>query len=309
MADVAAFLEFVTGEIGRPYVYGGETPAGFDCSGLVQWAAGKAGISGVPRTSEAQFAALPATSSPGPGDLVFFRSPAGGPPPGHVGVCADTGCVHMIDAPHSGAFVRVEPVAGFGDVMGYRSLGAAPGATPALDASLIPNPFSGVDPGSILGGVTDPVGEIGKLLGQVPAAFLKVLLGGHELVEIVLRTVEIVGGAILLAVGGVVMLRVIASGGESGRVASEAARQAAGARRAARGAQSELRAARRRSERAARDRNPARRPAPASSSGARPRQYAGATDRRASASRRALPAPGSSSGARGDVIDVRSRVR
>lgn len=49
--------EFVTkaeAEIGVPYVYGGASPSGFDCSGLVYWCLHQIGISGCPRTSEEQ---------------------------------------------------------------------------------------------------------------------------------------------------------------------------------------------------------------------------------------------------------------
>jgi cell wall-associated NlpC family hydrolase len=58
---------------GVPYVYGGNTPAGFDCSGLVHYAYGQAGIA-VPRNSQAQFAAATRISQQQaqPGDLLFF---------------------------------------------------------------------------------------------------------------------------------------------------------------------------------------------------------------------------------------------
>ena len=64
------------------YVYGGTTPAGFDCSGYTQYVFGKAGIS-LPRTAEAQRQASTRVSDPQPGDLVFFGSPAH-----HVGIYA-----------------------------------------------------------------------------------------------------------------------------------------------------------------------------------------------------------------------------
>ena len=63
-------------QIGKPYRWGGSSPrTGFDCSGLVQWCYGKAGIS-LPRTAQAQYDAtqhLPLSQAKA-GDLVFFHS-------------------------------------------------------------------------------------------------------------------------------------------------------------------------------------------------------------------------------------------
>lgn len=66
-------VDFATGLIGTPYRWGGATPAGFDCSGLVYYTFSKAGVR-VPRTSQQQFdAAQPvALHEAVPGDLVFF---------------------------------------------------------------------------------------------------------------------------------------------------------------------------------------------------------------------------------------------
>lgn len=97
--------------LGTPYVWGGEDPRGFDCSGLVQWAYAHAGIA-LPRTAQLQFDAGPrrrAGSRPQPGDLLFFGD---GPKAiHHVGIFIGDGL--MVDAPHTGAVVRLDRVAGF----------------------------------------------------------------------------------------------------------------------------------------------------------------------------------------------------
>lgn len=95
--------------IGTPYVSGGASPSGFDCSGLTQWVFGQAGIS-LPRTAAAQQAAATPVSNPQPGDLVFFGYPAW-----HVGIYAGNGM--MIDSPKPGTTVQYRSV--FSGVSGY----------------------------------------------------------------------------------------------------------------------------------------------------------------------------------------------
>ncbi len=102
----ASALEFAAGHLGVPYRWGGEGPGGFDCSGLVQAAYASGGVA-LPRVAQAQFDAGPAVAGGSPvlpGDLVFYGSGPSGVD--HVGLYVGDG--EMIDAPHTGAVVRVE---------------------------------------------------------------------------------------------------------------------------------------------------------------------------------------------------------
>jgi len=93
-----------TTELGRPYVYGAEGPNSFDCSGLMQWVFGKIGIS-LPRTAAQQMKATQIVNTPQPGDLVFWGNPAY-----HVALYIGGG--KIIDAPHTGAVVKIQNVWG-----------------------------------------------------------------------------------------------------------------------------------------------------------------------------------------------------
>ncbi len=88
--------------LGVPYVWGGTTPRGFDCSGLTSYAYARAGLS-LPRVAAAQQSYLKSTQSPQPGDLVFFGSPAH-----HVGIYL--GGNQMIAAPYPGQVVRIQGI-------------------------------------------------------------------------------------------------------------------------------------------------------------------------------------------------------
>jgi peptidoglycan DL-endopeptidase CwlO len=119
----AQAIAYARAQLGKPYVWGGTGPDGFDCSGLVMEAYASAGIP-VPRTSQEQWAAGPQVSNPQPGDLVFF---AGGDgtvsAPGHVGLVI--GPHTMIEAYATGYPVRVsafgdaQAAPGDGDPVGY----------------------------------------------------------------------------------------------------------------------------------------------------------------------------------------------
>ena len=92
--------------LGTPYRFGGNTPAGLDCSGLVQLVYRAAGIP-VPRTAHAQFRALPEVARARPGDLLFFDTSGGGKA-SHVGIYRGDG--QMIHAPGRGRRVETTPV-------------------------------------------------------------------------------------------------------------------------------------------------------------------------------------------------------
>lgn len=57
--------------IGSPYLWGGTSTAGFDCSGFINWVYNQAGRGGLPRTTYAMEASLQHVSSPQPGDIVL----------------------------------------------------------------------------------------------------------------------------------------------------------------------------------------------------------------------------------------------
>ncbi|WP_150243624.1 C40 family peptidase [Nocardiopsis quinghaiensis] len=87
-------LDFAYAQVGKPYVWGGTGPGGYDCSGLTQAAWAAAGVS-LPRTTYQQVNAGQRVSweNKQPGDLLFFYP--GGSGPDHVGMYAgDNVMVH-----------------------------------------------------------------------------------------------------------------------------------------------------------------------------------------------------------------------
>jgi cell wall-associated NlpC family hydrolase len=87
--------------LGVPYVWGGASPGGFDCSGLVMYAFAQIGI-GLPHSSYAManMGSYVPYDQLQPGDLVFFDGD------GHVGMYIGGG--EYVNAPYTGAVVRVE---------------------------------------------------------------------------------------------------------------------------------------------------------------------------------------------------------
>lgn len=93
--------------LGQPYRFGGAAPGGFDCSGLVVYAAGGAGIH-APRTAREQlnFGIPVARAEIAAGDLVFMHLAH---KELHVGIAIDAD--RFIHAPSTGGRVRIDSLA------------------------------------------------------------------------------------------------------------------------------------------------------------------------------------------------------
>lgn len=233
--------------LGKPYVWGAMGPNGFDCSGLVNWAAKAVGIKGLPRTSQAirnSGKAVP-VSQIGIGDLVTFTyvdRRGGNPGPGnHVAIYAGGGQVVQasgskvnvgpLDTKHIDRVIRLpqvgaggsaqvgveEPVTvgGGGSVRRVVTMQQAGYAAAARTSSFgAPvNPFK--MPGWIAAGSATAAETPG---GVVQAADGGGLLGGDSVPwdgvsTLVLSAAFVLGGVVLVVVGAAMAVRPAAVGG------------------------------------------------------------------------------------------------
>ena len=174
---------------GDPYRYGGTTPGGFDCSGMVQYALTKLGVKGVPRTSEAQWAWVQKIQSKdlAPGDLVFAQFPGDNASPGHVGVYVGNGRVVSAEDPAHG--VGVSTLSSWGShIVGYGRVpsSSAGTQTATLDSFNIPG----------LGGITGPLSTIANVFSTLDTVLTDILKPSFWL-----RIASFFIGVILLAGG------------------------------------------------------------------------------------------------------------
>lgn len=108
--------------IGVPYVWGGSTPSGFDCSGLVQYSYKENGIT-IPRTAQEQYNQSTKIKYEDikAGDLIFI-----GDSDSDINhVVMYTGNGEYIEAPHSGANVRTGSIYNLKNIVGYGTYGAS----------------------------------------------------------------------------------------------------------------------------------------------------------------------------------------
>lgn len=114
-SDPQRVVAFAQAQLGKPYIWGGTGPRGYDCSGLVLQAWKAAGVS-LPRTTWGQVRAGTATTRARlvPADLVIAN---GG---GHAQLYIGHGKV--IHAPHPGSTVTIARLAAASDVVSYRHI-------------------------------------------------------------------------------------------------------------------------------------------------------------------------------------------
>lgn len=110
-ADVALVLAYAQAQLGKPYIWGGSGPEGYDCSGLTLRAYQTIGIN-LPHNSAAQanygIGVEWKTKPILPGDLIFHRGSVPVHDLGHVGIAINA--TQWIVAPHTGALIAIKAI-------------------------------------------------------------------------------------------------------------------------------------------------------------------------------------------------------
>jgi len=173
--------------LGVPYQYGGVSKAGVDCSGFVQSVHAAVGIK-IPRDTVTQMAAAKMFhnyTDTQPGDCVYFGDPNSGGPNQHVGIIVGGGA--MIDAPHTGASVRYDPILTFGEhILGYARFwdGSMPMGATEASWNVPGTDFNVPSPGD----VTGQLGAVVKAITDLASWPVKVgewLVKPHNIIRIV----------------------------------------------------------------------------------------------------------------------------
>lgn len=173
MSTVDSVIAYGLAEIGKPYHYGDEGPNAFDCSGLMQFIFGRAGVR-LPRSAAQQQQAATPVGTPRPGDLVFYGAPAT-----HVALYLGGG--RMLAAPHTGATVRIQSI--YGNPTYGRVTGAGSGTGPIAQ----PIGLAGDAVSALVGPLLDKLADQGRVLlfvtggaGLVLAGLWLTVKGAHR---------------------------------------------------------------------------------------------------------------------------------
>ena len=175
-ASANAIVKFAESFIGKvPYVWGGDSPRGWDCSGFVKWIYNHFGYH-PPRTAAAQWGWVRRTRTPMPGGLAFFSGADGSVAnPGHVGIVV--GPNRMVDAYGTGFGTRFDTIRGSsGAVSGY---GIPPGGFRGVRGRGMTQPGSWTLPG--LEGLWRSAGGPGGMIAHIAGAIALAESGGNPL--------------------------------------------------------------------------------------------------------------------------------
>ena len=104
LSSRTAVVRTAIDQVGAPYRWGGDSPRGFDCSGLVIYSYRQAGLTALPHSAAGleRIATRVPLSEVEPGDLLFFR--LAGPKTSHVGIYV--GGDEFVHAPSGGRSVE-----------------------------------------------------------------------------------------------------------------------------------------------------------------------------------------------------------